>query len=128
MKSFTCVVFCCSLVLSQVCAKLIFRNRRTKRHSLVLRAALALWLLVFCAQPHKEERFMFPVYPLICVAAAIAIDELCQILIYVWPKFTAAVNSLVFALLALFTLVSLSRVFLLYFGKLSPARTYVCVA
>ena len=28
-------------------------------------APLYLWLLVFWSQPHKEERFLFPVYPLI---------------------------------------------------------------
>ena len=35
---------------------------------------LYLWLLVFWAQPHKEERFLFPVYPLICLAGAMVLD------------------------------------------------------
>lgn len=33
---------------------------------------LYLWLTVFLLQPHKEERFLFPVYPLICLTAAVA--------------------------------------------------------
>ncbi|XP_071527960.1 alpha-1,2-mannosyltransferase ALG9 [Panulirus ornatus] len=33
-----------------------------------------LWLTIFIIQPHKEERFLFPVYPLICLAGAINID------------------------------------------------------
>ena len=35
---------------------------------------LYLWLLVFWTQPHKEERFLFPVYPLICLAGAMVLD------------------------------------------------------
>ncbi|XP_044726617.1 alpha-1,2-mannosyltransferase ALG9 [Chrysoperla carnea] len=37
-------------------------------------APLYLWLLVFFLQPHKEERFLFPVYPMICLCGAITAD------------------------------------------------------
>ncbi|KAL3098187.1 hypothetical protein niasHS_002023 [Heterodera schachtii] len=43
--------------------------------------AAVLWLVVFFVQPHKEERFLFPVYPHICVLAALGFDllrRLCQ--------------------------------------------------
>ncbi len=33
-------------------------------------AALLLWLLVFLTRPHKEERFLYPVYPLILLLAS----------------------------------------------------------
>uniref|UniRef100_A0A7S3LU66 Mannosyltransferase n=1 Tax=Palpitomonas bilix TaxID=652834 RepID=A0A7S3LU66_9EUKA len=33
-------------------------------------------LLFFSVQPHKEERFMYPIYPLLCLAAAITGDSL----------------------------------------------------
>jgi len=36
---------------------------------------LYLWLTVFGLQPHKEERFLFPAYPLICLGAASTIDS-----------------------------------------------------
>ena len=36
-------------------------------------APLYLWLLIFTVQPHKEERFMFPVYPLMCFNSAVTI-------------------------------------------------------
>ncbi|GEQ68344.1 hypothetical protein JCM33374_g2012 [Metschnikowia sp. JCM 33374] len=32
---------------------------------------LLLWSTIFGRQPHKEERFLYPIYPLICVSAAI---------------------------------------------------------
>ncbi|CAG0890674.1 unnamed protein product [Cyprideis torosa] len=34
------------------------------------------WLAIFFFQPHKEERFMSPIYPLFCLAAAYTLDSL----------------------------------------------------
>ena len=42
-------------------------------------SALFLWLAVFVLQPHKEERFLYPVYPLVALAAACAVDALQKI-------------------------------------------------
>lgn len=39
-------------------------------------APFYLWLLVFWLQPHKEERFLFPIYPMIALCGAIAIDTI----------------------------------------------------
>lgn len=36
-------------------------------------APLYLWFGILSLQPHKEERFMFPAYPLLCFNAAIAL-------------------------------------------------------
>ena len=36
-------------------------------------APVYVWLAILSAQAHKEERFMFPVYPLICFNAAVAL-------------------------------------------------------
>lgn len=32
-----------------------------------------LWLVVMTAQAHKEERFMYPLYPLLCMNAAVTV-------------------------------------------------------
>lgn len=32
-----------------------------------------LWLGVMSLQPHKEERFMYPAYPLLCMNAAVTV-------------------------------------------------------
>ena len=29
-----------------------------------------IWIIIFFSQPHKEERFLFPIYPLICLCGA----------------------------------------------------------
>lgn len=34
-----------------------------------------LWLAFMSLQPHKEERFLYPIYPLICVAASAVIES-----------------------------------------------------
>jgi len=35
-----------------------------------------LWLAIFSAQAHKEERFMYPAYPFLCFNAAFAMHNL----------------------------------------------------
>ncbi|XP_012252677.2 alpha-1,2-mannosyltransferase ALG9 isoform X2 [Athalia rosae] len=37
-------------------------------------APLYLWMGVFFFQSHKEERFLFPIYPMICLTGAITVD------------------------------------------------------
>ena len=37
---------------------------------MVIGCSTMLWLLVLFKRPHKEERFMYPIYPLICFLAA----------------------------------------------------------
>ncbi|MCD9560358.1 mannosyltransferase [Datura stramonium] len=34
-----------------------------------------LWIAFMSLQPHKEERFLYPIYPLICVAASAVIES-----------------------------------------------------
>jgi len=41
--------------------------------SLVFVTPFYLWLAIFSAQAHKEERFMYPAYPLLCLNAAISL-------------------------------------------------------
>lgn len=36
-------------------------------------APMYLWIAILSLQPHKEERFMFPAYPLICFNAAVCV-------------------------------------------------------
>ena len=36
---------------------------------------MMIWLLLVCPRPHKEERFLFPIYPFIALACAYALQE-----------------------------------------------------
>lgn len=42
---------------------------------LVVVSPIYIWLVFMSLQPHKEERFLYPIYPLICVAASAVIDS-----------------------------------------------------
>jgi alpha-1,2-mannosyltransferase len=48
------------------------RFLRVTRNEITL-FSMYLWIAIFIVQPHKEERFMYVIYPLICYNAAHAI-------------------------------------------------------
>ena len=51
-----------------------FVNQSSPYTLLAVRLApVYLWLAIMTAQKHKEERFMYPIYPMICLNAAVAI-------------------------------------------------------
>ncbi|XP_010915516.1 alpha-1,2-mannosyltransferase ALG9 [Elaeis guineensis] len=47
---------------------------------LIVVSPMYIWLAFMSLQPHKEERFLYPIYPLICVAATAVIDSLPDLL------------------------------------------------
>lgn len=80
--------------------------------------SLLLWLLVFSLQSHKEERFMYPIYPLICASAALTIKLIEQFVVgtkrpYSSPVFKVIVYICCLAFLGLST----SRVISMHQGK-----------
>jgi alpha-1,2-mannosyltransferase len=38
-----------------------------------------IWLIVFSSQPHKEERFMYVVFPIVCFNASIGLSSLLKL-------------------------------------------------
>lgn len=36
--------------------------------------AVCLWILVFFTRPHKEERFLYPIYPLVLILASVSLN------------------------------------------------------
>jgi len=84
-------------------------------------APLYLWLAVFWSQPHKEERFLFPVYPLICLAAGMVIDTIQKLSYYLFVRvkshhFLHHTTWLGLAAVAVSGLISVSRITALYQG------------
>ena len=51
-------------------------TKQSPVRSMVFVAPFYLWLAIFSAQPHKEERFMYPAYPLLALNAAIALHNI----------------------------------------------------
>jgi len=82
---------------------------------------LYLWLLVFWTRPHKEERFLFPIYPLVCLAGAMVIDSCQKLYYYFFVKiksrhFLHHTTWLGVLTITLSAVISLSRMTALYQG------------
>jgi len=59
----------------------------------VLLTPLYLWLALVVPRPHKEERFLFVIYPVLCIGAVLAWDGMVSIVVAglgkVWPQLPA---------------------------------------
>ncbi|CAH3861738.1 unnamed protein product [Pieris brassicae] len=87
---------------------------------------LALWLGVFMVQPHKEERFLYPVYSMIILAGAISLDCIQKMTFAVgtelfrWRKererrhYLSYTGPLAVMCVMLFSTISISRIAALY--------------
>ncbi|KAH7080650.1 Alg9-like mannosyltransferase family-domain-containing protein [Paraphoma chrysanthemicola] len=51
-------------------------SNQTLLRSVVFVSPFYLWLTIFTAQPHKEERFMYPIYPALALNAAMSLHIL----------------------------------------------------
>ena len=50
------------------------QNERLNRYSRFIMFGAYLWMSVFFTRPHKEERFLYPIYPLLLIGAGIALN------------------------------------------------------
>ncbi|KAF9965900.1 mannosyltransferase [Mortierella alpina] len=94
---------------------------------------LYLWLAIFTAQPHKEERFLFVVYPLLCFNAVMTLFMAQKIVQRVLDRFvtrskTAAIHKysagLVWVILIASAAISLSRILALHEHYSAPIEVY----
>ncbi|CAD6194017.1 unnamed protein product [Caenorhabditis auriculariae] len=67
----------------------------------------AVWCVIFFSQPHKEERFLFPIYPNIALLAAIAFDALARLL----PRYIGSISNYFWMIYLTFIVLSLSRTY-----------------
>nr|KAF6437898.1 hypothetical protein HJG59_008631 [Molossus molossus] len=92
-------------------------------------APMYIWFIIFFIQPHKEERFLFPVYPLICLCGAVALSALQKCYHFVFQRYrlehyTVTSNWLALGTLFLFGLLSFSRSVALFRGYHGPLDLY----
>ena len=56
----------------------------------VLAGTIYPWLSLVVPRPHKEERFLFPIYPALCIAAVVVTEGLWRVLsalfLILWPS------------------------------------------
>ncbi|XP_077402409.1 alpha-1,2-mannosyltransferase ALG9 isoform X2 [Vanacampus margaritifer] len=88
-----------------------------------------LWMLVFFTRSHKEERFLFPVYPLICLSGAVALSALQKCYHFLFQRYrlehyTVSSNWLALSTVVVVAVVSLSRSVALFRGYHAPLDLY----
>ncbi|XP_058866178.1 alpha-1,2-mannosyltransferase ALG9-like isoform X1 [Acipenser ruthenus] len=88
-----------------------------------------IWMLVFFTRPHKEERFLFPVYPLICLCGAVALSSLQKCYHFLFQRYrlqhyTVSSHWLALGTVLLFSVLSLSRSVALFRGYHAPLDLY----
>ncbi|XP_015587683.1 alpha-1,2-mannosyltransferase ALG9 isoform X2 [Cephus cinctus] len=92
-------------------------------------APLYLWILVFFLQSHKEERFLFPIYPMICLAGAITVDFLQKLYFFIRTQISPLpitchylqyTTHIMLAAIIVCSLFGLSRSLALYKGYYAP--------
>ncbi|CAI0377148.1 unnamed protein product [Linum tenue] len=96
---------------------------------LVVVSPLYIWLGFMSLQPHKEERFLYPVYPLVCVAASSVIESFPDL---VRDKHNPNDNSIIVVIakvirplvLSLILCASHARTFSLINGYAAPMEVY----
>ncbi|XP_053125529.1 alpha-1,2-mannosyltransferase ALG9-like isoform X2 [Hemicordylus capensis] len=88
-----------------------------------------IWILIFFCQPHKEERFLYPIYPLICLCGAVGLSALQKCYHFLFQRYrlehyTVSSNWLALGTILVFGLLSLSRSVALFRGYHGPLDLY----
>ncbi|XP_033760507.1 alpha-1,2-mannosyltransferase ALG9-like [Pecten maximus] len=89
-----------------------------------------IWILVFFTRPHKEERFLFPIYPFFVLCGSLSIDYIQKFWCYLFTSqtsrhYTEHTNWISQVSALIFSLVSISRIFAVYQGYHAPLDLYV---
>ncbi|KAL7534271.1 hypothetical protein ACHAXR_005767 [Thalassiosira sp. AJA248-18] len=56
---------------------------------ILLLIPMYIWMAIVLPRPHKEERFLFPVYPLLSFGASITLREALSVVTKLWPSLHA---------------------------------------
>jgi len=132
------VVFPLALVALPACVfvKLITAQTQERKFpSSVLPVWLALsgmyiWIFIFFTRPHKEERFLFPIYPFFSVYGAVTLTEAQKLFHYLFFRdgrhhYSSSSTWFAVSISVVFSLLSLSRSSALYYGYHAPLDLYV---
>lgn len=102
-----------------------------KFRALIIACSFYLWLLFMMKIPHKEERFMFVIYPQVCITAALAVSTSLNLFnsysFHIPPFRVLKPFSMKFAvvlIVVVFVLLSVSRIFALIHYYNAPMRLW----
>ncbi|XP_063167323.1 alpha-1,2-mannosyltransferase ALG9 isoform X1 [Candoia aspera] len=106
-----------------------FRVQNLGRPYWLTLSPMYIWILIFFSQPHKEERFLYPIYPLICLCGAVGLSALQKCYHFVFQRYrlehyTVSSNWLALGTVLVFGLLSFSRSVALFRGYHGPLDLY----
>ncbi|KAK6355404.1 mannosyltransferase, variant 2 [Orbilia brochopaga] len=102
----------------------------TFRTYIAVTAQFYIWILIFSLQPHKEERFMYPAYPGLCLNAAVSLYMVKSFLSQVFEKISSSksvrrlADISVFAAIFGAALISVLRIAAVTSGYSAPIDIY----
>ncbi|XP_041030445.1 alpha-1,2-mannosyltransferase ALG9 isoform X4 [Carcharodon carcharias] len=128
------VVFALALCALPLTTLMEFLLQRFNVHNLgrpywLTLSPMYIWILIFFTRPHKEERFLFPIYPLFCLCGAVALSALQKCYHFLFQRYrlehyTVSSNWLALGTVILFGFLSLSRSVALFRGYHAPLDLY----
>lgn len=118
------VLGCALVPLAKALDRSFLGGSLTVPRLLLLLAPPALWVAVFFAQPHKEERFLYPIYPFINLLAGLFLHTVFSMRVPAIPRLKQVVRVLTLATVAL---VSLLRIVSLAHNYTAPLKVYAAI-
>ena len=90
----------------------------------LLNCSLHLWYMIFFYQAHKEERFMYPIYPLLCLTTSLTFNNLTLIVACFSPRLQSFMRKLIGLSFSIFFILAKSKVslFLFFIIIIHPSR------
>jgi len=93
-------------------------------------SGMYIWVLIFFTRPHKEERFLFPIYPFFCLFGAVTVTEVQKLFHHLMFRnsrhhYSGSSTWFPVSICVLFSLLSLSRSSALFHGYHAPLDLYV---
>ncbi len=113
----------------------LFSNSHDMQLTVLMLLPMILWMIMVFSRPHKEERFLFPIYPLLALGAALLLDRVLDLITIMFfsqsssrdyqrkvPNLIKTIGAI--TLLVPFALISISRSIVLSDGYTAPLQVY----
>ena len=91
-------------------------------------SSIIIWMAFFSYLPHKEERFMYPIYPLLCVGAGLCLSVIRSACNVVLGKYCRRFWIVYVVVLGSFALIGASRVYSMHANYNKPIYLYTRLA
>ncbi|CAF4441004.1 unnamed protein product [Rotaria sp. Silwood2] len=119
------------IILTPFIDILIDRRKAAIPYTMIV-SSIIIWMSLLWLQPHKEDRFVFPIYPLIILSASISINQIENLIPRLVRLIKLKRNSVLFvrrlflySIIIVHALLSISRTFAIVDGYSAPIRLLI---